>query len=461
MLLYNAQIFVDGEEYEYMLIRANRIEKIGKGNLPSSARKIDLKDATILPGFCDTHTHLSNIALMHGTLDLTNKSREDVLNLVKEECKKRDMVVGRGWDESFWNKKEYITKEELDNACKDKIVLLIREDGHLGVINSYAEREFSITSENGVIKENELEKILKKLAIGNVLDFNYAQDYALSKGVTCVHDFTNIRTFKEYMRLHKRGELKIRIYANFYSSAYKIIKKLGFYSGYGDSFLRIGALKLFADGSIGAKTAATEYVDGTKIKPMLYSKRLKGIVKEANSLGIRVFTHAIGDYAIDEVLNAYRETRGNRIEHFELVRDEHLNKLDGISLSMQPNFLKWAKKGGLYHRMLGEKWLHRNNPYRNIIDTHRELLFGSDCMPLDPLFGIKLAVNSEYEAQRISVDEAIRAYTKGAKYFGEKFGEIREGNIADIVVIKGDLQKISNAQVFMTIVDGKIRYTSQ
>ncbi len=452
MLLYNARIF-GNEDYEYILIRGNRIDKLGKGNLPYEAKKIDLKGAFIIPAFCDSHTHLSNIALMHGTLDLTNKRREEILGMVKEECKKKKMVIGRGWDESFWKDKRYITKEEIDNVCSDKIVLLIREDGHMGVINSHTSKIFSVGKE-GIVKEKELERIMKKLKIGATFDFEYAQNYALSKGIACVHDFASVDTLKAYMRMHRKGKLKIRIYANFYLSGYKLIKKLGFYSGFGNEYLRIGALKLFADGSIGAKTAATLYKDGEEVKPMLSARKIRRIVKNANSEGIRVFTHAIGDYAIKEVLRGYEGSKGNRIEHFELVRQEYLEDLKGIELSMQPNFLKWAKSGGLYERMLGKEWLGKNNPYRNILDNGTNLLFGSDCMPMDPLYGIKMAVNSQYDSQRISWNEAVRAYTLGAKYFGNRYGEIKEGNIADLVVLKDD-------KIWLTIVDGKIMYTSQ
>jgi len=452
MILYNARIF-GNEDYEYMVIKGNRIEKLGKGNLPTEQRRIDLKGALILPAFCDSHTHLSNIALMHGTLDLTNKEREEILRMVEEECKKKNMVIGRGWDESFWKDKKYLTKDEIDNVCKDKSVLLIREDGHMGVVNSYASKKFSVSGD-GIVKEKELEKIMKKLKVGATFDFEYAQNYALSKGITCVHDFASVDTLKEYMKLHRAGKLKIRIYANFYSSAYKLIRKLGFYSGFGDDYLRIGGLKLFADGSIGAKTAATCYKDGEEVNPMLSARKIRRIVRDANSVGIKVFTHAIGDYAINEVLKGYEGSEGNRIEHFELVRQEYLHNLEGVNLSMQPNFLKWAKRDGLYERMLGQEWLSKNNPYRDILDSGANLLFGSDCMPMDPLYGIAMAVNSEYEHQRISWEEAVRAYTLGAKYFGKDYGEIKEGNVADLVILKDD-------KIWMTIVDGKIMYTSQ
>ncbi len=458
MLLYNVRVF-DNEDAEYVLIRKGRIEKIGKGNLPDAARKINLHDSWLLPGFCDSHTHLSNIALMHSELDLTNLSREAVLSLVARSCN-RKIVLGRGWDESFWRNKKYLEREELDNACPDRPVVLIREDGHLASINTMAERQFGVESEEGIVREGQLEKLLRKLDIGKTLDFDYAQDYALSKGVTCVHDFANGDTLRRYMAMHAEGRLKIRIYANFYESSYRHLRSLGIQSGFGDEHLRIGAFKLFADGSIGAKTAATRYVDGEEVKPMLSVRKLKKFVEEANRNGIRVFTHAIGNYAIENVIRAYGGKKMNRIEHFELAYEDFISMLAG-EVSMQPNFLKWAKKGGLYEKMLGEQWLKINNPYRIILNYGKTLLFGSDCMPMDPLFGIRLAVESEYDAQKISLKDAVIAYTRGSRYFGPQFGEIREGYVADLVVLDGEFDKMREMRIKMTLVGGRIMYTSQ
>ncbi len=452
ILLYNAKIF-GNPDGEWLLIRKNIIEKIGFGNLPSASKKINLNGSLIVPGFCDSHTHLSNIALMQSEIDLTGMRRDDILETVERECKRRKRVIGRGWDESFWDDKRYLTSEDIDSVCPSKIVVLIREDGHMATLNSYTAKRFGIENDRGIVRERNLEKIMKKLKIGEKVNLDLAQDYALSKGVTCVHDFANLKTLHTYMSMRRDGKIKIRIYANFYQSTYPSIRRLGLYSGFGDEFLRIGALKLFADGSIGAGTAATKYADGKIVEPILKSHELRKIVKKANSEGMRVFTHAIGDLAISEVVEAYKDTWGNRIEHFELVRNEHLDDLSDmkVELSMQPNFLKWAKIHGLYHRMLGDFWLKNNNPYRRILMRGLNLLFGSDCMPMDPLWGIKMAISSEYDAQRISFEDAIKAYTQGAKYMSERLGKIKRGFLADLVAV-------NNNKVILTMVNGKILY---
>ena len=447
ILLQNVKIL--GEEEGYVLVRGNRIEKVGTGDVPGASRAYDLEGALLLPGFCDSHTHLENIALMHGTLDLTGLEREDILARVREECRRKRVVVGRGWDESTWRRKEYLIRGEIDEVCSDGVVFLIREDGHIAVVNSAARKKYGLGDDDGLLREDEVKRMIDLLGVFRDLDFEYAQNYALSKGITCVHDFASPDTLREYLRMHREEGLKLRIYANFYEDFYDTVKSLGLHSGFGDAFLRIGALKIFADGSIGAKTAATKYADGTVVEPLLRAGKIRKIVNDANSHGIRVFTHAIGDAAIDEVVRAYRGTEGNRIEHFELALNEHM--LEGLEVSMQPNFLKWAKRGGLYHTALGEDVLERNNRYRDIIKAGMTLLFGSDCMPLDPLFGIRMATGSEYGAQRVSWREAIKAYTRGSKYMHPLLGEIVEGAIADLVAV-------GEGKVIMTMVNGKMMH---
>ena len=445
ILLQNARVF-GCEDCTYIYIEHGIIEKIGSRAMPSATFNLDMNNALIAPGFCDTHTHLENIALMHDTMDLTGMTRDEVLQKVSENCNKRRLIVGRGWDESLWKLPTYITTSELDDACPNSEVILIREDGHIAVANSKLMKKYGMKGE--VIRENDLNHLISELGLFNNIDLDFAQSYAISKGITCVHDFATHNTFLKYFNMQRNGKLKIRIFANFYSESYERIKSVGLYTGFGDEFLRIGALKIFADGSIGAKTAATEYKDGTVVKPFLNRNNIKSIVSDANSSGIHVFTHAIGNYAIDEVVAGYGNSEGNRIEHFELADKKHM--VEGLKVSVQPNFLKWAKKGGLYHRMLSHKWFMKNNQYRNMVESGLQILFGSDCMPLNPLFGINMVVNEDKE-RKLSFEEAIKAYTIGAKYMSPKLGEIKKGYKADLVAIK-------NNEILLTMIDGVIRY---
>jgi len=450
VLLKNGRIGLEGE-YQWIEILDGRIERMGRGEAPKSGKSLDLNGALVLPGFCDSHTHLENIALQHSHLNLEGLGREEILEAVRERCP-RGFVVGRGWDESLWDRAEYLTREEIDGVCKSSPVLLIREDGHLAVGNTKLLELLGFGRKDGLIFEEDVGRALRALGAAT-RDFHFAQDYSLSRGVTCVHDFLSPEGMGEIMRLRREGALKIRIFANFYQSSFDHILSSGLYSGFGDDFLRIGALKLFADGSIGAGTAATEYRDGRIVEPFIEEKDLRRIVERANSSGIRVFTHAIGDLAIERVLRAYRGSKGNRIEHAELFREEFFQMLDGVEISVQPNFLKWAKPGGLYHRTLPNQWMERNNPYRDFVDHGVKILFGSDCMPLDPLFGIRMATESEFPRQRLSLEEALSAYTRGYGYM-TRGGELRPGYVADLVV----LDSFPHGDIIFTMVAGRIMW---
>ncbi len=460
LLLYNGK-FYGTDDAEWILIRNGVIADIGKGALPDATRKINLDGMFVYPGFCDSHTHLSNIALMQSNLDLSHKTKVEILEMIKNESRKKKIVIGRGWDESNWKDAKYITADEIDSVCADVPVVLVRECGHLATLNTAAMKKFGIVRENGLIFEDEVGYVLKN--VERNLDIMAAIDYALSRGITAIHDFANTVIMRKYFELWRKNQLKIRVMLNFYRSGYHAVRKLGLVTGFGDEFFKIGGLKLFADGSIGAGTAATTYRDGKTVSPLMSLRQLRAYVTNANSRGIKVLTHAIGDLAIETVLRAYENTSGNRIEHFELATDEHIERIGESLVCMQPNFLKWAARGGLYEKMLGERWLPLNNAYRKILDAGHKLLFGSDGMPLSPLFGIHYAVNSPYEAQRISVDEALDAYTRGASHISSRLGKIKKGFLADLVVLDRDLKDrahIIDAKVVYTIINGAILYSN-
>ena len=204
--------------------------------------------------------------------------------------------------------------------------------------------------------------------------------------------------------------------------------------------------------------------------------KLEEIVAKAHQGGVQVAVHAIGDRAIDLTLNAIegalkaapRKDHRHRIEHMELVTDEQIRRVVELDIvaSMQPNFLgEWGLAGDMYEKRLGKRWVEQNNPYRKILDKGAVIAFGSDCMPFSPLYGIHWAVNAPMDSQRISVDEAIRCYTKNAAYasFEEKTkGTIEEGKLADMTALSENpyenTDRIRDIKVVMTIQDGEIVY---
>jgi predicted amidohydrolase YtcJ len=235
-------------------------------------------------------------------------------------------------------------------------------------------------------------------------------------------------------------------------------------------------MKVFADGSIGAGTAALSgpYLDRPGEGQLNYTdEELLQLVQEAHAHGWQVLAHAIGDRAIEQVLRAYGRVGVTaadryRIEHFELAGDEQLERAArlGLIASMQPNFLKWAKPGDLYEARLGKERTSRISPHRLALDSGLKLALGSDCMPLGPLFGIHQAVNAPHPAQRLTVEEAIQGYTLGGAYasFEEGLkGSLEPGKLADLVVLAGDPfeqpQSLEELQVEMTFIGGELVFS--
>lgn len=195
-----------------------------------------------------------------------------------------------------------------------------------------------------------------------------------------------------------------------------------------------------------------------------------GLVERADDAGLQVVAHAIGDAAVDAVLDAYEDAgeRRHRIEHAELASDDAIERMAdlGVVASVQPNFLKWAGSGGLYADRLGTARREASNRFADMLDAGVDVAFGSDCMPLAPLVGVHHAVTAPADAQRLSVTAALRAYTSGGARAGcreDEQGVIREGALADLTVLDASPWEHADAiadevGVSMTVVDGAVVY---
>jgi predicted amidohydrolase YtcJ len=275
-----------------------------------------------------------------------------------------------------------------------------------------------------------------------------------------------------YRDLDLAGELTLRVRLNYWSDHREALRETGLATNHGSEFVRTGGVKTFTDGSLGARTAKlTEpYADaGDETGQWVVTPaELDDLTERVNDAGFQMTAHAIGDAAIDAVLDAYEQTDADparhRIEHVELPSEEAVKRLAdaGAVASVQPNFLKWAGEGGLYDARLGSERRTRSNPFRELLDAGVPLAFGSDCMPLDPLFGIHQTVNAPAERQRLSTTEALCAYTSGAAYAGfdeHRLGTIEPGKKADFVVLDRspwETSEVADIDVAMTVVDGDI-----
>ena len=451
---------------------------------------IDLHGRTVIPGFIDSHMHIMSLGLNSMRLDLsTTKSIEEVLDIIEKEVKRLkegQWIIGSRWDESKWKEKRYITRDELDKVAPKNPVFLIRICGHIGVGNTKALESLGVKlsgepHKKGFLKEDELEMARRKIRPDQSTQleaFKLATKKILDQGVTTIHDSTNITTLQRYIKGQKELSENIKIYAMIWKEHFQNVKAAAITTSFGSNFLKIGAIKMMCDGSVGARTAA--FFDPYLDDPQNYGQllfdddALRTLITMAHRENFQLAVHAIGDRAIEQILEkiesvikAYPRDARHRIEHFEFPTEEQLERVKNAKIiaSMQPNFVgNWSNFGGLYEQRLGRKRLLRNNPYREIIDLGIPLAFGSDGMPFDPIYGLWSAVNHPIASHRIAPFEALKAYTINGAYasFEENIkGSIEEGKIADLTVLSDspldtpekDIRKI---KVMGVIVSGKI-----
>ena len=485
-------------------VTSNRISLVGKNDAvkaltSAKTRVIDAKGQVVLPGFIDAHTHFAYMGVRESQLDLAGlTSKKETLEKIRAFAltKRADeWVIGTGWDESHWvDSNEYMTKKELDEVAPNNPVFLRRVDGHLASVNTKALDIFKLDpgTVGYEIKDGEATGILKEEAAdkaGKFLEPDIdefangiakATKIAHSLGVTSIHDAqVNEKMLKAYRRLNNSEQLNIRASLMITTEYLDELVTLGLGAGFGDDKLQLGPVKVFSDGSIGAGTAAltAPYLDNSEEVGLLIwePEELEEIVLKAHEHDIQLAIHAIGDRAIDLVLNCFEKANAQRkkdlryrIEHVEMLSEEQIVRMKKLNIiaSMQPNFVgQWGLAGGMYDHRLGRERTTRMNPFASVIKNGVPLVFGSDCMPFSPLYGIHWAVNAPYPLQRISPEQAFKAYTIGGAYasFEEnKKGTIEVGKLADLIMLDGDPftdpGAIKDITVKLTIFDGKVVY---
>jgi predicted amidohydrolase YtcJ len=320
---------------------------------------------------------------------------------------------------------------------------------------------------------------------------------ARSVGVTAVQDMdgsgaaTRRKLLRLYQQLHRKGQLTCRVDLRWPLAEWKALADLGVEAGFGNDMVRIGGLKGFVDGSLGSSTAKMfePFVNepgstGVWVTP---PKKLREYVTAADKAGLNVAVHAIGDRANAELLDVFAEAiaaNGKRDRRFRIEHAQHLRPKDyarfkelGVVASMQPYHIiddgRWAEG------RIGKKRCASSYANRSLLDAGGRLAFGSDwsVAPLDPILGLDAAVNRRtldgkhpkgwFPDQKITVAEAIEAYTLGSAYGAgreRELGTLEVGKLADLVVLsrdvlaKGERDHISKAKVDVTVVGGKVVY---
>jgi len=473
---------------------------------------LDLEGKAVVPGFIDCHVHFLDFALGFKRLNFKGvDSLEGALGLVRERARKSgpgEWITGFGWDHHLWHK-GFPHKEDLDRVAPENPVALTRKDGHLMWVNSLAleragidagtpdppggEIERDAQGPTGILKERARELVEEILPQFSPQTRQGALREAIGKaqrfGLTGIHDCEGSEALADFQTLLVQDELGVRVYMMIPQEGLEKAISLGLKTGFGNDSLRLGHLKLFADGSLGSQTAHMlepfyGQPDNCGI-PVLSPDELQAIVGRADEAEIACAVHAIGDAANRKVLDIFARLRAkgvrgglrHRIEHAQLLHPDDIPRFKqlGIIASMQP--IHATSDMVMADRYWGERARY-SYAWRSLLDSGARLAFGSDCPVenLDPLMGIHAAVTRQRASgepeggwcpqERLTVAEAVHAYTLGAAYAsGEEKakGSIAPGKLADLVVLSRDIfeippEEILETEVLYTIFDGRVVY---
>ena len=484
--------------------------------ISSSTRVVDANGRRVVPGFTDAHTHFLTGGQSLITIDLRDcKNEKEFLARLKAYADK--LPAGRWITEGNWDHERTFggvlpTRQLIDKVTPNNPVAINRTDGHMLLANSLALRMAKVTvdtrePEGGVIvkdhRTGEPTGILKDAAMSLVYNvipdatpaelddaLAAAMKYAAQAGVTTIHDMLGWNDWSAYERARSKGTLTVRVCAYFPISTWENVIALRD-SAKNDEWLRVAGLKGFVDGSLGSSTALmfAPFSDdstnsGTYVSDWFATGRMHQYVKAADSAGLQIAVHAIGDSANAEMLSIYAQVekengpkdRRFRIEHAQHLRPQDIPRFKALSVipSMQPYHCiddgRWAEK------RLGAERSKTTYAFRSLLDAGANLSFGSDWFvaPLDPIQGIYAAVtrrtldgghpNGWVAEQKISVAEAVKCYTINDAYaeFAEKEkGSLEVGKLADFVMLSDDIfavdpVQIRDVKVAMTVVEGKV-----
>ncbi len=485
-----------------------------KALIGPATKVIDAKGKTVIPGFNDSHVHFMGVGAQLSSVDLRDaKTPAEFVQRIKDfaaKLPKGQWILGGNWDHENWTPNDLPTAPMIDAVTPNNPVFVDRLDGHMALANSLAMKLAGVTKDTkdvsgglivrdtsgspaGVFKDNAMgyiSKVIPEPSPEESLQYaKAASDYAASLGVTSVQDMSAGSGVAAYQELHRRGELKTRVYGCSPLGNYTKWNNTGISAAFGSSWVRVGCLKGFADGSLGSTTAwfFEPYLDDPSTSGLAMD--VVGMQKDAlaaDKMGFQINIHAIGDRANAETLNIFEKLkiengdrdRRSRIEHAQHLRVQDIPRFGklGVIASMQPTHAiddgRWAWK------RLDEKRLKGTYAFRSLLDSGAVLAFGTDSpvASLNPLIGIYAAVtrrtlddknpNGWLPEQKISVEEAMRAYTYGSSFaeYQEKVkGTIAPGMLADIVILSDDIftmdpVKIADVYVVKTIVGGKVVY---
>ena len=505
-----------------LAVLGNRIVALGSSEqirplAGPATRVLDAGGRLVLPGFNDAHVHFLSGGFQLSSVDLRDAANPQALaerlGRFAAQHPPGRWITGGDWAHESWPGAPLPTRQMIDAVTPHTPVFVSRLDGHMALANTVALRRAAITAQTETPPGGEIVKdpvtgeptgILKDAAMGlvsrHIPEPTFAEKlaaaraasaHAASLGVTSVTDMSTGQDIGVYQTLKEQGGLKTRINGASPLPGWGRLAAVGVRSAFGDDLLRIGALKAFADGSLGSTTALffEPYDDapdqrGLPADEMFPEEAMLERIRGADRAGLQVMIHAIGDRANDLVLSMFEAVareNGPRDRRFRIEHAQHLRAADiprfaagGIIASMQPYHCaddgRWAAK------RIGNERCRTTYAFRTLLDRGAVLAFGSDwtVAPLNPLLGIQAAVTRRtldgknpggwIPEQKLNLEEAVRAYTWGAAYaeFADRVkGTLAVGQLADLVILDRDIfqvapETIDQAKVVLTVMDGRV-----
>ncbi len=515
-ILQNARIYTQDPEQpivEAIAVVGERVGAVGRAEEVRAwqsprTRILDLGGATVLPGLIDAHLHLEGYARRRMGVDVDTPTLEEALARVARRVAHTPpgaWIVGRGWLQERWGR--FPVAADLDAVAPGHPVALWARSGHALWVNREAMRRAGITAETpdppggriardaqgepiGLFFERAMDLIARAIPEPSVEELAEALYEALHElaamGLTAVHNFDGPHAFAALQILHERGDLPLRVVQHLPLAMLEPALALGLRTGFGDEWLRIGSVKIFADGALGTRTAwmLAPYEGEPENLGIAFTppEAIREAAQRATSAGLWLAIHAIGDRANREVLDLYAalrelearsgippEARRHRIEHAQLVHPDDLPRFGqlGIVASMQP--LHAVSDRPMAERYWGKRCATAY-AWRSLKEAGARLAFGSDA-PVEspnPFWGLHAAVVREGwpPEQVLSLAEALEAYTIGPAWAAglERWqGRLRPGMWADLIVLREDpfripAERLRELELMGTMVGGRWVY---
>lgn len=529
LLLRNGHIITMDSAYRIvaaMAVRDGKILAVGSEEklAPCSSPRtqvVDLQGLTVLPGLIDVHTHAMEWAegILRGQLDVGYPKVHSIAEIAKLVGERADTtppgnwIIGSGWDHSKVEERRYVNRHDLDPVSPNNPVYLVHVSGHLAVANSKALALSGITRDTpdpsgGVIERDssgEPTGIVKDTAMllieahlpPNPPDLamraaRLVSEKALAVGLTTIHDiYLSPEEMRGYQDAYQHGWLKVRVQMSPQVGSIEGAEKLaqmGVHTGFGDEHLKFGAAKMFADGGMGARTI------GIYPPPVAGEPNNFGVLRWkpedmqkahliAARAGWQLETHAIGDRAMDEVLDSYAATMKAlnlqdprfRIVHAGISTPAIQKRMRELHVLVDgnPPFVYWI---GSWFKKYGPERTRWSYPAKSYMENGIIEAAGSDVpvTPISPWWGVWAAVvRKDLETgevlgpeERLTVLEALQLYTRNGAYVGfeeNKKGSLEPGKLADFIVIDRDVltvpsDRLKDVQVLQTYVGGERVY---